>query len=254
MRTLILMLALMINLFLVAGCSGNKKPPVNETAVTTTKPLKTSSGLSRTRLQVVEVALSEWAYFGKQTVKLSGGEESIPHVGKWEDDGGPYTSRVNSYWRSVGKPDLDGMDCKQPWSAAFISWVMENAGVPSIYFPRSEAHWTYLKDIIDNAGSESSAFKPHRTVEYAPVPGDLICATRGHNGLPPSPDMSPEAVLQEHTRLHCDIVVEHTDNQLGVVGGNVRNSVSKTLLTLNPDGTVQPTEQRPWFVVIENRL
>lgn len=238
----------------LSGCSGSKKPPVSETNVSTGPLTKKSPGLSRMRMQVVEVALSEWAYFGKQTVKLSGGEESIPHVGKWEDDGGPYTSRVNSYWRSVGKPDLDGMDCKQPWSAAFISWVMEAAGVPSIYFPRSEAHWNYLKEIIDNAGSENSAFRPHRTVEYTPVPGDLVCATRGHNGLPPSPDMSPEAVLQEHTRLHCDIVVEQSGNQLGVVGGNVRNSVSKTLLTLNPDGTVQPTEQRPWFVVIENRL
>jgi hypothetical protein len=236
------------------GCSGSKKPPVTETTVSAGQPTKKSPVLSSMRRQVVEVALSEWAYFGKQTVKLSGGEESIPHVGKWEDDGGPYTSRVNSYWRSVGKPDLDGMDCKQPWSAAFISWVMESAGVPSIYFPRSEAHWNYLKEIMDNAGSEGSAFRPHRTVEYAPVPGDLVCATRGHNGLPPSPEMSPEAVLQEHTRLHCDIVVEQSGNQLGVVGGNVRNSVSKTLLTLNPDGTVQPTEQRPWFVVIENRL
>ena len=241
-------------LFGLPGCSGSKKPPVSETTVLTGQPTKKSSGLSRTKMQVVEVALSEWAYFGKQTVKLSGGEESIPHVGKWEDDGGPYTSRVNSYWRSVGKPDLDGMDCKQPWSAAFISWVMEAAGVPSIYFPRSEAHWNYLKEFIDNAGSESSAFRAHRTVEYAPLPGDLVCATRGHNGLPPSPGMSPEAVLQEHTRLHCDIVVEQSGNQLAVVGGNVRNSVSKTLLTLNPDGTVQPTEQRPWFVVIANRL
>lgn len=37
-------------------------------------------------------------------------------------------------------------------------------------------------------------------------------------------------------------------------GGNVRNSVSKTILTLSPEGYLQVTSPRPWFLIIENRL
>jgi hypothetical protein len=43
-------------------------------------------------------------------------------------------------------------------------------------------------------------------------------------------------------------------NILAAVGGNVRNSVSKSLFTLTSQGRLQPTERRPWFVVLENRL
>jgi len=41
---------------------------------------------------------------------------------------------------------------------------------------------------------------------------------------------------------------------LQAIGGNVRNSVSKTILTLSPDGYVQFTRSRPWVLIIENRL
>ena len=41
---------------------------------------------------------------------------------------------------------------------------------------------------------------------------------------------------------------------LQAIGGNVRNSVSRTVLTLSPDGYVQYSSPRPWFLIIENRL
>ena len=53
---------------------------------------------------------------------------------------------------------------------------------------------------------------------------------------------------------HCDIVVESKGQTLQAVGGNVRNSVSKSILTLSPDGYLQPTSGRPWFLIVENRL
>jgi len=253
-----LKLMVLTSLLLQGACTSKKKPL--DTSADSNTSILVGSGkhgswqTSATRKQIVDLALSEWQYFGRQVVKLKGSEESIPHVGKWEDDGGPYTARVNTYWRSVGKPNLDGNDCRQPWSAAFVSWVMTNAGVSESSFPAAEAHWTYLRHIIDQSNESYAGLVAHKPSTYKPMPGDLICATRGHGGFTPSLESEPEAVLQEHTRLHCDIVVEQTATQLGVVGGNVRNSVSKTLLDLNVNGTLQPTEQRPWFVVIENKL
>ena len=61
--------------------------------------------------------MQEWQFFGRQTVVLKGDDESIPHVGAWEDEDATFSSRVNDYWRAVGKPRLDGMDCQAPWSA-----------------------------------------------------------------------------------------------------------------------------------------
>jgi len=79
----------------------------------------------------------------------------------------------------------------------------------------------------------------------------LICANRGQG--------KPTNVIEElpdslHSKLHCDIVVETKDQTLQAIGGNVRNSVSKTILTLSPKGYLQFTSPRPWILIIENRL
>lgn len=243
-------------LVLQSGCAGKKKPTETDASTSggETSALEDRKKFSALRQQIVQLAKQEWQYFGKQVIQLNGDEESIPHVGKWEDDGGPYTARVNTYWRSVGKPGLDGMDCKQPWSAAFISWVMDSAGVPHSLFPPDDAHWGYVHYILDHSDSANSGFIGHSITEYKPRPGDLICATRGNRGYTPVYAMDPITVLQGHSKLHCDIVVEHNGNQIGVIGGNVRNSVSKTVMNLSPEGRLQISERRPWFVVLENRL
>ncbi|HSO78623.1 MAG TPA: DUF2272 domain-containing protein, partial [Chromatiaceae bacterium] len=90
---------------------------------------------------LISRANQEWDFFGRQTVVFKGSEESIPHVGAWEDDDGPYSGRINAYWRAAGKPRLDGRDCQEPWSAAFMSWVMAGGAVPESQFPPASAHW-----------------------------------------------------------------------------------------------------------------
>jgi hypothetical protein len=80
------------------------------------------------RYKITEVAKSEWQYFDRQLVVIDGYDESIPHVGIWEDDEDSHSDRINQYWRAVGKSRLSGYDCKQPWSAAFISWIMQTVG------------------------------------------------------------------------------------------------------------------------------
>ncbi len=38
------------------------------------------------RYKITEAAKSEWQYFGQQLVVIDGYDESIPHVGIWEDE------------------------------------------------------------------------------------------------------------------------------------------------------------------------
>jgi len=249
-------LALLLCLSL-AGCAASKKKPepVPAAPKAEVRPEKSATPrMSSLKKDIVGLAKREWDFFGRQTVVLDGEEESIPHVGKWEDDEEVYVFRVNWYWRAVGKPGLTGKHCREPWSAAFISWIMKEVGVPEYQFAREEAHWAYLSRIVADSGDPYAAFVPREVSEYSPQPGDLVCATRGHGSADALTGLGFRSVLMEHTQLHCDIVVERGADTLGVIGGNVRNSVSKTLLRLDQSGRVQPTRRRPWFLVLENRL
>lgn len=203
------------------------------------------------RAGIIAAAIREWEYFGQQTVVISDGEESIPHMGIWEDEDPEHSARINQYWRSVGSARLSGYDCREPWSAAFISWVMQQAGVAKSLFPPAGAHRSYLNHVLASAGKPEVPLLPHPIRQYQPRPGDLLCTTRGRNPPDEAPETLPVSLAMP---LHCDIVVARDGQLLEVIGGNVRNSVSKTILTLSPEGYVQFSRLRPWFLIIENRL
>ena len=253
-----IMKPLLIVLFLaLAGCGlAPKTPhaqPETPPQAQETKPRTGSESLTvdSRKYKIVEAAKEEWVFFGQQKVVIDGDEESIPHVGIWEDDNYSHSDRVNQYWRAVGKYRLSGNDCKEPWSAAFISWVMQEAGVPQYLFPPAIAHRSYLNHFLADANNPDAVFIPHTIQEYKPRSGDLICANRGKGTPTEEIDDIPDIL---NPRLHCDIVVETQGQTLQAIGGNVRNSVSKTILTLSPEGYLQFTSHRPWFLIIENRL
>lgn len=205
------------------------------------------------RQALIARATEEWEFFGRQVVVLRDGEESIPHVGAWEDEDGVYSARVNAYWRVVGKPQLDGMDCQNPWSAAFISWVAQQAGVPESQLSAAAAHRVYLAGIITAADQPGRFFVPQRVADYSPKAGDLVCLARGASQVSaPGEYVTAESLRGAQT--HCDLVVANTGRTIEVIGGNVRNSVSKTVLELDSAGRLQPEPRRPWFLVLQNRL
>ncbi|MGZ5526552.1 MAG: DUF2272 domain-containing protein [Methylomonas sp.] len=249
---------LIVLFFALSGCGSTpeipakpgEQPKAQEPQPATESPEALPVASLKNRM--VEAAKNEWTYFGQQIVVIDGDEESIPQVGIWEDDNAIHSDRVNQYWRAAGKYRLSGNDCKQPYSAAFISWVMRAAGVPEYQFPTAINHRSYLSRFLAESHNPYAAFVPHTIREYKPKPGDLICANRG--------GVTPTEVIEElpdslNTKLHCDIVVETQGQTLqSIGGGNVRNSVSKTVLTLSPEGYLQVTRPRPWFLIIENRL
>lgn len=245
-------------LLLLTACSSSPKKSEDRPAPTKTPEPQVrqenweSLPPDSLRRKIIETAREEWIFFGQQKVVIEGNEESIPHVGFWEDDDYAHSDRINEYWRSVGKSRLTGRDCKEPWSAAFISWVMQNAGVPRYLFPPATAHKSYLSRFLNQAQQDPSApLLPHTIQTYQPKPGDLICANRGRTAPTEVIEEIPDTLLP---KLHCDIVAEINGQTLQAIGGNVRNSVSKTILTLDPKGYLQHTPHRPWFLIIENRL
>lgn len=241
----------------IAGCATAPSPPPPTTPGPSTwagRVIGTPPAPNPVlRQSLINHANQEWEFFGRQRVVFKDGAESIPLVGAWEDDDASYSNRVNAYWRAVGKPRLDGMDCHRPWSAAFVSWVMEQAGVPEDQFPPTPAHGVYLAQIIQRSDMPGRYFVPRRVADYSPNPGDLICASRG---------TSRAGTFDEHTgpdvlvraNVHCDLVVQKTDTVLEAIGGNVRNSVSRSTLELDGDGRLQVIPRRPWFLILQNRL
>lgn len=177
--------------------------------------------------------------------------------------------RVASYWRESGTLNALGSqpgagsciaplgsrytdsDCRaflvdNPWSAAFISWVMVRAGVPG--FNVSPRHIDYIRAAYQGGGSAT----PYRLADPAvekPAPGDLLCflrdrsSTLSHDGLVKA--LSSGNAL--HWKSHCEIVVSANlggDQTLYLVSGNVMNTVAMRLLPLDRSGRIQPPPPR----------
>ena len=126
-----------------------------------------------------------------------------------------------------------------PWSAAFVSWLMTQAGVPD--FPSSAAHLDYISASYRGQG-------PYRISDPYQVrirPGDLLCHLRG--AVRQLDHASLLLALAENRttgwQSHCDLVVASNpggNRTVYLVGGNVLNAVTMRLLPVNERGALQP--------------
>jgi len=159
----------------------------------------------------------------------------------------------------------DVWHCKNPWSAAFVSWVMRSAGAGRD-FPYSEAHVEYVRAARRNRCNNVTAnpFWAYRATEVAPELGDLVCRSR-HKKV--ADVTTYENVTQGDTRpLHCDIVTAGPRNGLIMVtGGNVAvpipgaseihgQTVAERKLRVDANGMLDLTgNQRYIFAVVRCR-
>jgi hypothetical protein len=206
----------------------------------------TGKPIAETEVKATILALTrgEWETFGGQRIYWEDGVQVIKPVGLWEDDR-IGSERVAEYWRVLDpESELTGRDCDDPWSAAFISWIMIRSGVDPAQFTRSAAHRDYLRTIIARADEPDFKLRPRAPAEYAPRPGDLICRGRGRNR-----DLAEYRDLPYDAELHCDLVLSNAAGKLESIVGNVRQSVSLSEREVDAQGKLGA----PWFVVIENR-
>ncbi|HEY6983108.1 DUF2272 domain-containing protein [Reyranella sp.] len=199
------------------------------------------------KTSMVLLAVAEWFRFGSQTVDFSnhGAKPQIERRGMQEGDAFA-SKRVRDYWLSVGRPTLSGVNHEVPWSAAFISWDIESAGVPRDQFCPDARHTVYIERMVERARQPGAGFVPRRLDERKPEVGDLICASRdGGRTTLDNLDRGPG---------HCDIVVEVRSREVQAIGGNVDDSVSRSVFPLDDSGFLSPISGRTFFTVIENRL
>ena len=65
-----------------------------------------------------------------------------------------------------------------------------------------------------------------------------------------------DAALDDMKYGHCDFVVSVNVKRrtLTAIGGNVQDTVTKSLVPIDKRGHLVRTIERPWFIVVENRL
>jgi len=235
-----------------------------------------------TRRRIIDIAVQEWAFFGFTVVDSTtfddeAAGEPVPAIapgpgsftggfrrprvppeeamriatsiaGYWAvtPQGTWIVDRQNEAWRG---PDGDGARWRDPWSAAFISWVMCEAGLGTdAQFQRAVAHHVYVDQAIRarDGRAPQAAFRAFDSGEAAIEPGDLLCSAR-------RPAYRTLAQRRSQTgvgaRMHCDIVVkiDAAASRLLAIGGNVRSRVAMKILpaTVGARGHLQIPPQAP---------
>jgi len=122
-----------------------------------------------------------------------------------EDDGEPWSSRVGLYW-SARASTISTASTAGALVGGLHQLDHAPIGAQQQPVPRLRCPLALHPAFREPPPSSGSIFLPHKITDYAPRPGDLICATRGSHGFIPVYDASPASVLSSHTKLHCDLV------------------------------------------------
>lgn len=226
------------------------------------------------RLKIVAKACKEhadwYAPFINEKGRVGWGDGSIPMEAEQKDEalanGDMPWQRVAEYWRGVPLSSMRGIDgareceapprdwrdaasCRafildNPWSAAFVSYVMRTAGVESFGF--SHEHIAYIRDASDPA-SPRRRYRMVAPDQERPELGDLLCYVRG-SGIK-NHRMLVDFLARggDSLKTHCDIVIGvnlNGDSKLYVIGGNVMQTVMMRKLSLNEAGLFSPPERK----------
>lgn len=178
---------------------------------------------------LMQAAIAEWFRFNKGT--------GLEHKS-------PYYRHVSQMWQAIGM-NLDGRDRDVPWSAAFISWCVRQAGTPYTGFKFAAAHARYINQAIKaKLANTASPFWGFRLNEHPVQLGDLICQWRE------TPITYDQAKTSDAFFSHCDIVVEINGAGVRALGGNNSQTVGFKTYARNPAGFLK--SENNVFAVLRN--
>jgi hypothetical protein len=192
-----------------------------------------------------------WQYWQSLARHVNGATEDrmllyAPQLLDAPDEAGPRREfRLSELLQAARAIDADASDALRqaavraamndtPWSAAFISHVMDRAGLDASQFRFSAAHWQYVQPAF--APTPDYAYVACDARRSRPAVGDLLCHARGSSPLKRFADWRAAAAQPGFsTPAHCELVtaVDHAARKMEVVGGNVLSSVARRRLKLN---------------------
>jgi hypothetical protein len=203
---------------------------------------------------LVGVARREWRRWGGPVEKLNGA--LLGFTDERMEAEHPFWTYVHEYWHSIGS-SLDGRD-SPAWSAAFISYCFREAGAGG-KFPYHENHSIYVARIESGQFPGLSLEDPSKTSLQA---GALLWASRSGQDCRAPPKNFADA-QKEVRRInankasrfcsHCDIVVDVRPGEVDVIGGNVKQAVTRTTYKLDASGKIKDG-RRNFIGVVRNAL
>ena len=140
-------------------------PPLGPCPASSWKP-EAPPPTASAKTSMVLLAVGEWARFGRQVITYSADAAAAHRAARRQGARGA-ASASSDYWASVGHPERSGLD-DVPWSAAFISWDIESAGVPRDLFCPDQRHTIYVERMVERARRPGAAFIPHRPTSGRP--------------------------------------------------------------------------------------
>jgi hypothetical protein len=138
-----------------------------------------------------------------------------------------------------------------PWSAAFISYVIRQAGVKAEAFQFSNAHRAYIYEafaasVVEQNKQDAKQIYRACPMTTRPRPGDVICQQRESALANASEEAVRERIRTELAgppearsvrRTHCEVVasIDARAHKMYGIGGNVEQAVTARKLNLRRD-------------------
>jgi hypothetical protein len=149
---------------------------------------------------------------------------------------------LRAYWLTVRSRDAanDAIARGLPWSAAFVSWVIREAGAGDA-FSYSGLHTAYVAAAKrSRLRNDAAKFWAYDITEAKPEVGDIVCRNREQNGVCSGTTYANVDDGQERA-THCDIVVAIDSRRVTCIGGNLSDSVREAHYALGADGFLLAT-------------
>lgn len=203
---------------------------------------------------LIAVARREWTRWGGPVERIDGTLGGFVDIRMEAQP--PYWTYVGEYWRAVNS-NRDGRDAPA-WSAAFISYCFAEAQAGN-RFPYHQNQSAYVAQIEGGGFAGLSLADPGAK---ALAPGDIVWASRTGNDCrtPPGDFAAAKAEVRKIRKgtastfcSHCDIVVAVRSGEVDVIGGNVKQAVTRTTYRLDTQGRVRDG-RRNFIGVIGNAL
>ncbi|QIE55933.1 DUF2272 domain-containing protein [Pikeienuella piscinae] len=166
----------------------------------------------------------------------------------------PQYLRVGDYWRAVGQPNdgrtLDASGKRPAWSAAFISFVLKEAGAGD-RFKYSVGHCHYFQDCVDRTGP--ALYEAVSAADAIPKPGDIVHYGRSdaekHDFAAARADYGNDSFYPSHSAIVVE--VDRDRGEIKTIGGNESDSVRMATYALDKDGRLKPRRRGnrslPWI-------
>ena len=226
-------------------------PAAADPSATTQQEASPLAEATSLRGRVVAHAMGEWKAFERPLLK----DGTLVRVGRKEGDPGQW-QRVITYWREGLLSDsvrnhADVISRDHPWSAAFIAYVMRQAGAKD-QFPYAASHSGSIKEAIYNRQNsvQNARLVGHPVMDYAPRPGDLLCATRA---WAVGKVTYANAGGFDFFPSRCELVISTTPGLIDAIGGDLRDAVVRHRIRA-VNGKIAPEAAEDWLVVIQTQL